>query len=182
MSMHFRCVEITDFEQVTSFYKYVIENTEDMKLYARWVYGQHPTDEMIEKYIQQGAMYVLEDGDVIVAAMAVTMSQGDDYHSIQWSVPLEDVEVAVVHILCVNPDYQKQGIGKRMIQESVALAEEWEKKAVRLDALASNQPAHRMYGMLGFELRGIQNLYAENTGWTDFLFFEYVKCQKFGLN
>ena len=44
---------------------------------------------------------------------------------------------------------------------------------IRLDALASNTPAHRIYERLGFEYRGKQHLYAENTGWTDFFFFEY---------
>lgn len=39
--------------------------------------------------------------------------------------------------------------------------------------LASNTPARRMYERLGFEYRGKQNLYAENTGWTDFLFYEF---------
>ena len=171
--MNFRRAEIKDFERIVAFYKYVIENTEDMAVYARWVYGQHPTDEMIEGYIRQDAMYILEEDNTIAAAMAVTLSQGKDYHSVDWSVVLEDNEVAVVHILCVSPDYQKQGIGKKMIQESIRLAEKEAKKAVRLDALESNQPAHRMYGGLGFQLRGKQNLYAENTGWTNFLFFEF---------
>ena len=46
-------------------------------------------------------------------------------------------------------------------------------QAIRLDALASNTPAHKIYERLGFEYRGKQHLYAENTGWTDFYFFEY---------
>ena len=46
--------------------------------------------------------------------------------------------------------------------------------AVRLDALASNTPAHKLYERLGFEYRGKQHLYAENTGWTDFFFFDYA--------
>ena len=33
-------------------------------------------------------------------------------------------------------------------------------------------PAHKIYKALGFEYRGQQHLYAENTGWTDFYFFE----------
>ena len=51
----------------------------------------------------------------------------------------------------------------------------WSKgmQAIRLDALASNTPAHKIYERLGFEYRGKQHLYAENTGWTDFYFFEY---------
>ena len=46
------------------------------------------------------------------------------------------------------------------------------KYAIRLDTLASNIPAQHMYEKLGFEYRGKQNLYAENTGWTDFLYYE----------
>ena len=33
--------------------------------------------------------------------------------------------------------------------------------------------AHKIYERLGFEYRGKQHLYAENTGWTDFYSFEY---------
>lgn len=169
-----RRAEEKDYEAIVEFYKYVIDNTKDMELYARWVYGQHPTDDMIMAYIKQNAMYVLEEGTEIVAAMAVTMSQGEDYHAIEWSAPAEDDDVAVVHILCVSPAHQRCGVGYKMIDETIKLAKNTGKKVVRLDALASNTPAHQMYQAKGFELRGKQNLYAENTGWTDFLFFEYV--------
>ncbi len=54
----------------------------------------------------------------------------------------------------------------------IATYARWSKGTVRLDALASNTPAHRIYERLGFEYRGQQHLYAENTGWTDFYFFE----------
>jgi len=169
-----RQAEIRDYEAIAGFYKYVIEHTKEIEKYARWVYGQHPTDEMILDYIQQNAMYILEENGAILAAVAVTMSQPEDYHYIEWQQELKDDEVAVVHILCVNSDYQKKGIGRRMVEECFHLAKTAGKKAVRLDALESNTPAHRMYEAMGFELRGKQNLYAENTGWTNFLFFEYI--------
>lgn len=59
-----------------------------------------------------------------------------------------------------------------MVLKGVRLARERGMKSVRLDALATNTPAHRIYQHLGFEYRGCQSLYAENTGWTDFWFFE----------
>ncbi len=31
-----------------------------------------------------------------------------------------------------------------------------------------------MYEESGFEYRGTQNLYADNTGWTDFLYYELL--------
>ena len=59
-----------------------------------------------------------------------------------------------------------------MMEEVISLAMEKGKKAIRLDTLASNIPAQHMYEKLGLEYRGKQNLYAENTGWTDFLYYE----------
>ena len=39
-----------DLEKLYAFYKYVIDNTDGMKVYCRWIYGKHPTDEMIAAY------------------------------------------------------------------------------------------------------------------------------------
>ena len=64
---------------------------------------------------------------------------------------------------------------EKMIEEGICLAKKEGKKAVRLDALESNTPAHRMYEAMEFQCRGRQKLYAENTGWTYFLFFELSK-------
>lgn len=61
-----------------------------------------------------------------------------------------------------------------MIEETIKLAKTQGKKAVRLDALASNIPAQHMYQKNGFMYRGIRNQYAKNTGWTDFYFYEYI--------
>ena len=170
--MKLRCAKPDDLGKITAFYRAVIDNTPKMERYARWVWGLHPTEPMIENYIGQNAMYLLEENGNILGAMAVTLSQGEDYHSINWSVDAMDDEVAVVHILCVNPDFQRRGLGKKMVEESILLAKKEGKKAVRLDALESNAPAHRMYKALGFEQRDRQHLYADNIGWTDFLFFE----------
>jgi hypothetical protein len=45
-------IQTDDFETVKSKYIDVIENTPDIEKYARWIYGKHPTDEMIKTYIE----------------------------------------------------------------------------------------------------------------------------------
>ena len=45
---------------------------------------------------------------------------------------------------------------------------------IRLDALACNVPAHRLYESLGFQKRDVRHWYAENTGWVDFYLFEFL--------
>ena len=144
-----------------------------MAAYARRSKGKHPTIEGISAYINKGSMYIYHERGVIVGAMAVTMYQGEDYHAIDWSQQVADDKVAVIHILAVSPDSQGKGIGSKMVNEAIRMAKSKGMQAIRLDALASNTPAHKIYERLGFEYRGQQHLYAENTGWTDFYFFEY---------
>ena len=161
-----------DFDEIIAFYDDVTERTPEMATYARWSKGKHPTVEGIRSYIDEGSMYLYRERGAIVGAMAVTMYQSEDYHAIDWSQQIADEKVAVIHILAVSPDAQGKGIGSEMIRETIRLARDKGMQAVRLDALASNTPAHRLYERLGFEYRGEQHLYAENTGWTDFYFFE----------
>ncbi len=162
-----------DFESIMDFYDDVIARTPEIERYARWSKGKHPTAEGIRAYIEEGSMYLYRKHDVIEGAMAVTMYQGEDYHTIEWSLQIADDEAAVIHILAVGPDSQGEGIGTEMIREAIRIAKMKGKKSVRLDALASNTPAHRIYERIGFEYRGKQHLFAENTGWTDFYFFEH---------
>ena len=162
-----------DFDAIIAFYDDVTERTSEMATYARWSKGKHPTIEGIRAYINEGSMYLYRNNGKIVGAMAVTMYQSEDYHAIDWSQQVADDEVAVIHILAVSPDSQGKGIGSEMIREAIRMAKSKGMQAIRLDALASNTPAHKLYKRLGFEYRGKQHLYAENTGWTDFYFFEY---------
>ena len=165
---------ISDFDSIVAFYDDVIERTPSIGKHARWHKGKHPTAEGIRAYIEEGSMYLYKEQDIIVAAMALTMYQGEDYHAIEWLKQVQDDEVAVIHILAVSPDRQGTGIGSGMIRQAIELAKARGMKAIRLDVLATNTPAQKIYERLGFEYRGKQHLYAENTGWTDFYFFDYI--------
>ena len=166
--------EYTDLKRIEEYYQDVVNNTENMYKYCRWIYGQHPTDEMIEDYIKSDSMYFSEEEGEIVAAVAVTLFQEESYHPVQWKVEGKDDEVAVLHLLCVNPGKQGCGLAKRIVKEIIDLAKSKNKKAVRLDALCCNTPAHRLYEGLGFVKCGTQNWYAGNTGYIDFYLYELV--------
>ena len=162
-----------DFDAIIAFYDDVTARTPEMATYARWSKGKHPTVKGIRAYIDEGSMYLYRECGAIAGAMAVTMYQDEDYHAIEWTQQVVDDKVAVIHILAVSPDAQGNGIGSEMIREAIRMAESKGMQTIRLDALASNTPARRLYERLGFEYRGKQHLYAENTGWTDFYFFEF---------
>lgn len=172
--MHLKKVTLEEFTEIRNCYVNMIENTPNMEKYARWKLGQHPTDKCIREYISKGALYQYTCKDGIGGALALTMEQDKTYGEITWGTKVKDEEVAVIHILGVNPEFQRRGIGTQMMEEAIQIAREHGKKALRLDALASNTPAQQMYQRMGFLYRGSRNLYAENTGWTDFYFYEYL--------
>jgi ribosomal protein S18 acetylase RimI-like enzyme len=172
MIMKLELATQNDYDSIIAFYDDVTECTPEMATYARWSKRKHPTVEGIRAYIDEGSMYLYKEDGNIIGAMAVTMYQGEDYHAIDWTEQVVDDKVAVIHILAISPDTQGKGIGSTMIREAIRFAQNKGMQAIRLDALASNTPAHRLYERLGFEYRGKQHLYAENTGWTDFYFIE----------
>lgn len=161
-----------DFETVKAVYIDVIAHTPEIEKHARWEYGKHPSDELLRLYMENDEMYFLMDGERTAGAVAVVMHQEQDYHEIAWAQSLSDDEVATIHLLAVVPDYRGRSLGKRILEEAAALAAENGKKAIRLDVLKSNLPAQHMYQSAGFSFRGTQYLFAENTAWTDFLYYE----------
>ena len=172
MSLHL--IPASDFELVRSKYIEVIEHTPGIDRYARWSYGKHPSDELLKTYMDNGEMYLLSDGANIAGMTAVVTSQGQEYEAIPWTVSLSSDQVATLHLLAVCPDYQGNALGRYMLDEAADLAVKNGRKALRLDTLQSNLPAQHMYEKSGFSYRGKQHLYAENTGWTDFYYYEKI--------
>ncbi len=112
------------------------------------------------------------DGEHIAGMVALVMHQGSDYENVEWTKHVASDEVATLHLLAVCPDYQGRGLADTIIDESIAISKANGKKSLRLDTLKSNLLAQHIYEKYGFKYRGTQNLYAPNTGWIDFLFYE----------
>ncbi|MCQ2439566.1 MAG: GNAT family N-acetyltransferase [Oscillospiraceae bacterium] len=164
----------SDFPRLAAFYRHVIDRSETMAEYCRWVYGLHPSDEKLQTHIRNGCMYFAEEDGAILAAAAVTPFQEEDFHGFPWGVEAADDQVAVVHLLCTDPLRPKTGLAQALLRQILAMARLQQKLAVRLDALVSNTPAHRLYEKLGFLRRGEASWYTSNAGQTDFYLYEYI--------
>ena len=60
------------------------------------------------------------------------------------------------------------------VNRAVELARDADLKALRLDVLAGNTAAERLYESCGFCRRVTLPMYYEDTGWTDFILYELV--------
>ena len=93
-----------------------------MELYAHWIYGLHPSDEMILGYISPGNMFFSELDGKIASAVAVVPRQEKEYHDVPWKMnPADDAA--------------------RTMRAVIEMSRESGKKAVHLDALKCNTPA-----------------------------------------
>lgn len=162
------------FEAVRSFYHTLIDKMQHAKYKPGWEKGVYPADEDLRAALAAGTLYVgrIESGE-IVAAMIVNGVGNDGYRGAPWTVAAEAGETSVIHALGVMPDYTGRGYAKALVQEAIALARKNHKKAVRLDVLGGNLPAQRLYTGLGFQYVSTVNMYYADTGWTDFLLYEY---------
>ena len=124
-----------------------------MELYAHWIYGLHPSDEMILGYISPGNMFFSELDGKIASAVAVVPRQEKEYHDVPWKMnPADDAT--------------------RTMRAEIEMSRESGKKAVHLDALKCNTPARRLYESLGFSPAAERNWHTENAGQTDFVLYE----------
>lgn len=145
-----------------------------MKECCRWIYGLLPDEGMIGGYIETGDMYYGEADGKIVAVIALTRKQEEDYHDVPWQKDLADDEVAVGHIMCCDPGLKRRGLAKDIMKSVCELCRSMGKKAYRFDTLASNIPAQTLYDSLGYRRIATRHRYARNTGWTDFILYEVL--------
>ena len=68
--------------------------------------------------------------------------------------------------------WQGRGLAKKMVAHAIDDGRKKGLKAIRLDALPTNIPAHRLYLSMGFTYVGTIQIYYEDTGLTDFYLFE----------
>lgn len=166
--------DTNDFSAIRAAYIDIIEHTPGLPEQTKWNYGLHPSDEDIMEYIEGGNMYMYKDGEAIAGVVALVFSQNEDYHPVNWTTEAEDDEVLVPHILALTPAYRSSGIGTHMLQAMLQEGKKKGNKVCRLDTLATNLTGQHFYTRQGFTYCGIQNWYAGNAGWIDFMMYEKV--------
>ena len=162
-----------EYEQVRVFYHLLIDMMQTAEYHPGWKKGIYPSDEDLREAIHSGTLYVgLLDGE-IAAAMVVNHENNEGYQNVTWSVSAGKQEVTVIHMLGVLSTHTGKGFGKELVNKALSMAAASNQKAVRLDVLAGNLPAEKLYTGLGFQYRDTVSMFYEDTGWTDYLLYEY---------
>jgi GNAT superfamily N-acetyltransferase len=159
-----RIATIDDLDYVEKIFKNAIEAMDSNGI-NQWD-NIYPNKEILKEDILKGEMFLGVVDNKIACAFVLNSDYDEEYINGNWKYRNESFNI--VHRLCVNPDFQNQGIGT----QSMILIEKMLRKegieSIRLDAFSLNPFALRLYKKIGYVRVGEAN-------WRKGLFYLYEK-------
>ena len=162
------------YDVVRKFYHSLIDGMKDFPFTIGWKKDIYPSPEFLRDSILNGELYLGLDGENLVAAMVLNHQYNEGYRKFKWQTDAADSEITVIHALGVHPSHGGKGYAKAMVKRAFEIAKANSQKVIRLDVLARNLPAKKLYAALGFKYMHTLQMFYEDTGWTDFELYEYV--------
>ena len=130
--------------------------TTDKKIYLPLLLEADPDENMIDRYLERGRMYVLEDdGRAVAVAVTVDLENGD----------------CELKNIAVDPGCQHRGYGSRLLRhvmEAEALTHYWM-------FVGTTAPTEPFYAQLGFSYsHTIRNFFVDN--YPEPIFEDGIQC------
>lgn len=172
--IHIREAKDFEYDKVKEFYHAVTDTLQGAQYTPGWIKGVYPSYDYLKDSIEKKELWIGILDDRIVSAMIVNHDGNESYANAEWTAKADPGQITVIHALGVRSDYSRKGIAKAMVTRVIAEAGKAGQKAVRLDVLKGNLPAERLYTGIGFRYIDTIPMYYEDTGWTDYLLYEYL--------
>ena len=112
----------------------------------------YPTREEFLADIEAQSLWVGLEGSQIAVIYALNKWQDPEYFKAAWTYRGE--AICVLHRLCVNPKFQRQGVAKNALAHIEDELKKSGVKSIRLDAFSQNPYALRLYQKAGYAQRG----------------------------
>lgn len=148
--MEIREAKKDDFCELFRFYDRMCEVLGEKDFLPEGDKGGFPSEEMIQKAIEQHNQFVGIEEEKIVAAYIMDHDCDEAYNSVSWQIDAEKEKVMILHALRVLPEYGGRGYSKQLVRHAVCTAKERGQKAIRLDCIEGNEVPQAMYRSFGF--------------------------------
>lgn len=140
----------SDFDSVCALYARVTSAMHEKGI-AQWNWGTYPNADQIHKSIDAGTLYVVREGNTVVAAVTLDSTFEPAYDAVNW---LFGGKPGTFHRLCIAPEKQRQGLGRGMMGEMLAILRSQGCTALRCDTLVNNSAALTLYQKIGMRIAG----------------------------
>lgn len=169
--MHIRLATSDDLPAVVALYDRISAAMEGDPHSARWRPGIYPAEDDLRSLSDAGELWLGCQNDSLVAAYALNHDLGD-YASFAWPNAIPAQDVLVIHLLGVDPSCRSLGLAKHLVEHAIEHARTAHASVIRLDVIAQNLPAIRLYESFGFCQVGFVSTSYEGIGQLDFALYE----------
>lgn len=144
-----------DIMPVAEIYERIITGEEEGRTCIGWKRGVYPTERTAREAFAAGELFVMTDGDKVVAAARINHNQVPEYADAQWEYEAADEEIMVLHTLVVDPERSGKGYGTGFVRFYERYALEHGCGFLRMDTNVKNSAARRLYAGLGYKEVGV---------------------------
>lgn len=171
--MIIRKCTVAEAAAVGEFYDATVKFMDDNGVnHPKWLYKIFPSTGYALDAARADTLFICADGDKILAAFVLSENPEGDYSKGTWSQNLLRGEYLVLHAFAVAPQFQRRGLGKKILEFCVNYAAEKNYRALRLDIVPENFPAKKLYETCGFQFVGAADLGRTFSGIPKFCMYE----------
>ena len=153
--MDVRKAGASDIDSIEQIYERAHDDEQRGASTVGWVRGIYPTRQTAIDSLARGDLFVMLDGDMIVAVAIINQIQVPEYKLASWKHTVKDDEVMVLHTLVVDPHAKGRGYGRAFVDFYESYARECGCYELRMDTNEKNTRARQLYKYLGYDEVGI---------------------------
>ena len=150
MELLYRKATLDDLEEIYSLVAHAVDVMIDQNI-LQWD-ELYPTKEDFRADINKNHLYVGSTSGQIAVVFALNQEYDKEYENGRWEHP--NVPFYIVHRLCVNPDFQNQGIARHTLLYIEETLLKKDIHAIRLDAFCNNPFSLKLYDSLHYSRVG----------------------------
>lgn len=163
-----------DLEDIEKLYSESVSFLEAHTNYPGWKREVYPVREDAENALSEDALYIVRENEQTIASFILRHKPEAGYKQAGWGIDVEYDKIYVIYTFVVHPSVQNKGIGQEIMTHIIELSRREGMKALRLDVVADNLPAIRMYEKAGFQYIATVDLGYQEFGLDAFALYQMI--------
>lgn len=140
-----------DLTEIEKLYNETADYLEAHINFPGWKSGIYPAREDAESAISENALFVVKENERLIGSFILRHKPEEGYRQADWGIDLDYDNIYVIYTFDVHPSWQGKGIARKVMEYIIDLSRKEQMKAIRLDVVAGNLPAIRLYEKAGFQ-------------------------------
>ncbi len=141
---------MSDLSALCALYRTVSDTMESAGL-RQWHWGAYPNAELIENSLRDDTLYVVREGETILAAISLDTMPEPEHAAIRF---LTGGRVGTFHRLAIAPEGQGRGLGGKILEDACEILRGMGCQSLHIDTHEENVRALRLYEKAGMRRCG----------------------------